>query len=111
MCHLILMLPLLALPIFWLMPLSTALPVYSVVVLLASVIYLLAIRAMRRPVETGYEEILKSTGQVIDIQENITHVRVHSEIWNAISSDKLCEGDRIKVVSMDGLTLKVQRID
>ena len=49
MCHLILLLPLLALPLFWLTPLSIALPAYVAVLALSGGIYLLAVRAMHRP--------------------------------------------------------------
>ena len=109
MCHIILMLPLLTLPVFWLMPLTSAVALYVVILIFTGLIYILAIRAMRRPVETGSEEILNSTGEVIGTQGNLTQVRVHSEIWHAMSSDELHEGDRVKVVSMKGLTLNVRR--
>jgi hypothetical protein len=58
MCHLILMIPLLVLPIFWLWPLSLAVPVYTVILLLSLGFYNMIFRAMRRPREIGPETLL-----------------------------------------------------
>lgn len=110
MCHLILLLPVLSLPILWLMPLSIAGPLYSLVLFLSGLMYYLTIQVMRRPVNTGAEEILQSKGQVIERHEGAYLVRVHSEIWIARSSDSLRPNDWIRVVGRDGLKLKVERI-
>ncbi|MDT8403197.1 NfeD family protein [Sulfuriflexus sp.] len=109
-CHLILLMPLLAIPLFWLWPVSTAVPVYSAVLILSGWVYLLVFRAMKRSVKTGSEEILQSVGEVIEVENNIASVQVHSEIWQAESSDKLQKGDLVKVVGIKGLTLKVKHI-
>ncbi len=65
---------------------------------------------LRRPVNTGAEEILQSKGQVIERHEGAYLVRVHSEIWIARSSDSLRPNDWIRVVGRDGLKLKVEQI-
>ena len=111
MCHLILMMPVLGLPVFWLWPISVAAPVYAVIVVFSAVLYFFTMRAMRRPVQTGSEELLRSIGGVVEARERLARVRVHSEIWNAESSEKLHKGDRVKVLSVDGLTLRVKRLD
>lgn len=111
MCHLILMMPVLGLPVFWLLPMSVAAPVYAVITVLSAVLYFFTWRAMRRPVQTGSEEMLRSIGEVIEARGHIALVRVHSEIWDAESSEKLRKGDRVKVLSIDGLTLRVQGLD
>lgn len=111
MCHLILLMPVLAIPLFWLMPVSTAVPVYSAILILSGWVYLLAIRAMRCSVKTGSEEILQSVGEVIEVENHTARVRVHSEIWKAESSDELHKGDLVKVISIKGLTLKVKQIN
>lgn len=111
MCHIILMMPVLALPMFWLWPMSVAAPVYIVIVVLSAVLYLFTVRVMRRPVQTGLEELLQSVGEVVEVGERLPRVRVHSEIWNAECSNELRLGDRVKVLSVGGLTLRVQRLD
>ncbi|MEE9598462.1 MAG: NfeD family protein [Acidiferrobacterales bacterium] len=111
MCHLILMMPVLGLPVFWLWPMAVAAPVYTVIIVLSALLYFFTLRAMRRPVLTGSEELLRSIGEVVEVRDRLARVRVHSEIWNAESSNELRKGDRVKVLSVDGLTLRVQRLD
>ena len=57
MCHLVLLLPILALPLFWFAPLAIAVPAYVVVLILSGWFYWLAVSAMRRPVHTGAEAL------------------------------------------------------
>ena len=108
MCHLILMMPVLGLPVFWVWPMSIAAPVYTVIIVLSAMVYFYTLRAMRRPVQTGSEEMLRSLGEVREARGCMARVRVHSEIWNAESSDRLRKGDQVRILSVDGLTLKVQ---
>ena len=111
MCHLILLTPVFSLVVFWIWPLTVAGPVYAVVVALSLWMYALIMRAMRRPVLGGAEEMLHSVGEVIEVQGNVLRVRVHSEMWNAESKDSLHRGDHVKVVCMTGLILQVRRFD
>lgn len=107
MCHLILLLPVLALPVFWWLPLTLAGPVYAAVCGLSAWIYYYVIRAMRRPVETGSEELLHSTGEVISVDGRRLRVRIHGEVWAAESDDELRRGDEVSVLAVDGLRLRV----
>jgi membrane protein implicated in regulation of membrane protease activity len=110
MCHLILLLPLLAIPLFWLVPMSIAVPVYIAVLVLSGGIYYLAIRAMQRPVQTGREVLLHSRGEVLAREGTRFRVRIRSEEWNAESKDNLRPGDCVEVVSVEELILRVRRI-
>jgi membrane protein implicated in regulation of membrane protease activity len=109
MCHLLLLMPLVALPLFWFLPITIAAPIYAGVVALSAWLYVYVFKAWLRPVVTGKEYIINSTGEVIDAQGNRVHVRVHSEIWSAESSDTLQPGDRIIVTGLESLTLKVEK--
>ena len=109
MCHLILMLPVLGLPVFWLWPLWEAVPVYGGILVLSILVYVYVIRAMRHPVETGAEQILHSIGKVVEVGAKDTHVRVHSEIWQAVSAEKLKPGDAVEIIGIDGLKLRVRK--
>lgn len=111
MCHLILLLPLIALPIFWLIPLTTAFPIYGAVSLVSVWAYWYVMQSMRRPVVAGREELLRATGRVLDVHGTAAQVRVHSEIWSAHSEDRLRPSDTIEVLGIDGLKLRVKRID
>jgi membrane-bound serine protease (ClpP class) len=103
------MLPVLGLPVFWLWPLSEAVPVYGVILALSILVYVYVIRAMRHPVETGAEQILHSIGKVIEAGAKDTRVRVHSEIWRAVSTEKLKPGDMVEIIGIDGLKLRVRK--
>ena len=67
-----------------------------------------AIKARERPVVSGREEMLHASGEVLDDFEGKGHIRIHGEIWQAASATPLRRGDRVKVVAVDGLVLKVQ---
>ena len=110
MCHLILLLPFFGLPVFWLWPLSTALPVYFVILLLSAWVYYYTIAAMRRKVTIGPETLLHSRGEVVVKYGVRITVRIQGELWNAKSREELVPGDAIEVVGIDGLVLRVNRL-
>jgi membrane-bound serine protease (ClpP class) len=68
----------------------------------------MAIKARQRPVISGMEQIVHSTGTVIDDFEQEGWARIHGEQWKVRSSLPLKRGDRIRVVAMDGLILTVE---
>ena len=109
MCHFVLTLPVLGLIVFWLWPMPIAAPVYAVILVVSLAVYYLIMRAMRRPVMTGREEILRKSGTVIEARERRIRVRVRNELWNAESSDKLRPGDTVEITGMQGLMLQVRR--
>ncbi|MEN8206308.1 MAG: nodulation protein NfeD [Pseudomonadota bacterium] len=67
-----------------------------------------AIKARERPVVSGQEEMLHARGEVLDDFEGKGRIRIHGEIWLAESATPLRRGDRVRVVAVDGLVLKVQ---
>lgn len=111
MCHLILLLPLIALPILWMIPLTSALLIYGVVLGLSLWVYWFVMQSMRRPVETGIEELLHAAGRVLEVRGESAQVRVHSEIWSAVCPDRLKPGDAVEVDGVEGLRLRVHRLD
>jgi membrane-bound serine protease (ClpP class) len=68
----------------------------------------LALRARGRPVRTGAEQMLGSTGEVVSWAGDEGHVHVHGEIWAARSGHGLAKGQKVRVVSRTGLTLAVE---
>ncbi len=68
----------------------------------------MAIRARRRPVVSGREELVGAEGMVVDDFEGQGRVLVHSETWRALSATPLKRGQRVRVTALDGLTLKVE---
>jgi membrane-bound serine protease (ClpP class) len=64
----------------------------------------------RRPVVTGHEALIGAEGETVSWQDGEGRVRVNGEIWLARSDAALTAGSRVKVVSRDGLVLRVQDI-
>jgi membrane-bound serine protease (ClpP class) len=67
----------------------------------------LALKARRRPVVSGSEELIGSVGVVQDDLEREGWARVHSEQWRVVSPVPLKAGQSIRVVDRDGLVLTV----
>ena len=67
-----------------------------------------AIKARERPVVSGQEEMLHASGEVLDDFEGKGRIRIHGEIWLAESATPLRRGDKVQVVAIDGLVLKVK---
>jgi len=111
MCHLILALPFVALPMLWLLPLGIGVPLYSVVASLAIAAYVMTFKAMRRPVTTGAEALMNAVGTVSAVDQRAAYVWVQSEQWAATCADAvLAVGDSVEVIGLEGLTLQVRRL-
>lgn len=67
----------------------------------------LAMKARQRPVVSGAEEMIGSTGMVIDWQDGRGHIRIHGEVWSARGPERAERGQKVKVARREGLTLIV----
>lgn len=67
----------------------------------------MAIKARRRPVVSGQEELLGAEAVVVDDFSQQGRVALHSETWRAVTSMPLMKGQRVRVTGIDGLTLEV----
>ena len=97
---------------------DTDLPGYGVPIALiggfavASALFLitaatLLLRSRKRPVVSGAEEMVGSTGEVLEDLEREGWARVHSERWRVRSAAPLKAGQRVRVRAIDGLVLDV----
>ncbi|MBI3041745.1 MAG: hypothetical protein HYY78_02855 [Betaproteobacteria bacterium] len=109
MCHLILAMPLLALPVFWLLPMGAAIPLYGAAVAVTAGVYVLAVKAMRKPVCTGAEDMLRAVGTVREVRGNALTVWVKSELWSAKATERVAVGDIVEVIGIEELTLRVRK--
>jgi membrane protein implicated in regulation of membrane protease activity len=110
MCHLILLMPVVGLVVFWLLPLSVALPIYLVILILSGLLYYTLMRAMHRPVVTGVEGLVGKPVKVLKMSGHRGKIRFQGAIWQAVSDDILHKGDTAQVLGMDGLTIKIGKI-
>ncbi len=69
----------------------------------------MALKAHRRPVVSGREELIGHIGEVLeDFEGNDGWARVHGERWRIASQQPLSRGQRVRVVHMNGLILEVE---
>lgn len=68
----------------------------------------MVLKSRKRPVITGSEELIHSTGEVLESFEQEGWVRVHGEQWRARTRTPLLPGQQIKVTAMRGLLLEVE---
>ena len=71
----------------------------------------MALRARRRPVVTGSEELPGMEGEALDDIAGEGWARVHGELWRVRSRQPLARGARVRVTARHGLTLEVEAID
>jgi len=71
-----------------------------------------ALHSFRIPVQTGAEGMLGETGTAAEsfVERNGSYagtVLVHGEIWRAESDHQIAEGERVRIITCQGLTLTV----
>lgn len=71
----------------------------------------MALKARRRPVVSGLEELVGGVASVLGDFEGQGRVMIHSESWNALSEAPLRKGQQVKVTELDGLTLRVEPLN
>ena len=65
------------------------------------------LKARRRPVVSGREELIGSAGEVLEDFDEEGWARVHSETWRVRAAMPLKAGQRVRIAAMDGLVLDV----
>ena len=89
---------------------SIAVPVYGAILGVSALVYYWTIQAMRTRIVTGAEGLLHEVGEVIDTMPKAVRIRIHSEIWDARSSERLRKGDVVRTIRFDGLTRLVEKV-
>ncbi|MFN2122127.1 MAG: NfeD family protein, partial [Candidatus Promineifilaceae bacterium] len=68
----------------------------------------MAIKARRRPVVTGQEEMVGGIATVLHDFDSSGTVIIHSETWQALTDSPLHKDQKVKVTDIQGLILKVK---
>jgi len=71
----------------------------------------MALRARRRPVVSGREQMLGATATALQDFSQQGLVRVHGEIWQATTTTPIHKDQPLQVTAMQGLTLQVQPLE
>ena len=67
-----------------------------------------ALRARKLPVVSGREQMLGSTGEVLQDTGGDVFARIHGELWKVRAGVPLARGSTVRVVGIDGLVLAVE---
>lgn len=112
MCHLVLALPVLALPLLWLLPLGIAVPVYAVAVGISIAVYAIAFITARLPAHNGMEAMLGASGSVLRLEGRQVVLQIRGELWSAeFEVGPVATGDKAVVVAYEGFQLKARKLD
>lgn len=71
----------------------------------------MAIKARRRPVVSGMEELLGGEAIVDNDFDQTGTVTIHSEHWSAVTDQPLRKGQSVKVTGIKGLILRVKPLE
>lgn len=86
-------------------------PLAGVSAVLCFVVGSMALRARRRPVLTGSEEMPGSAGEMLEDIEQEGWARVHGERWWVHSRRPLARGTKVQVRARHGLILEVEAVE
>ena len=92
--------PLIGLGLFFVLPFSTALLLYLVVVALSLLLYTKIVEAMRAPITTGAEA---SVGQIVTTEADGS-IRWQGEWWAATPA---FPSQRVRIIGIQGLKMQV----
>ncbi len=115
MCHLILLMPVLGLPLFWLLPLGYALPINIALWLISAFLYWLIRKAMRKPIQDGFQSLIGAQAEVVS-KRALAHsarylVRAQGELWSAYSANALDIGEWVNIVAVKGVGVVIERME
>jgi len=79
--------------------------------LIFTVVLSFAVRARKQPVVTGQEEFIGNTGVAMINFEKQGRIRFEGEIWNAETNHKIKQGQKVRIVKVQGLTLDVEPVE
>ncbi|GAP65102.1 hypothetical protein MBSD_n0391 [Mizugakiibacter sediminis] len=71
----------------------------------------LALRTRRRPVVSGREQMVGSVGEAVEAFAERGLVHVHGERWQALTDAPLQAGQAVRVLGIEGLTLRVTPLE
>ncbi len=90
--------------------LSLIIPAVLVTALFFTATFSLAYRALKRKPVTGGEGLVGIEGKALtDITKEGGTAALHGEVWSASSDEIIKKGDKIEVISLSGLQIKVKK--
>ena len=71
----------------------------------------LAIRARRSRIVSGKEDMIGKTGIAMEQIKHCGQAKICGELWNVCSDEAINKSTHLKVIAIDGITLKVKKMD
>ncbi len=68
----------------------------------------LAVKARKKPVVSGREELIGSPGQVTEWDNREGRITVRGELWQATDKQALSPGEEVRITKIEGLVLVVE---
>ncbi|MDQ6986309.1 MAG: nodulation protein NfeD [Mariprofundaceae bacterium] len=68
----------------------------------------MALKARRRPVVSGSEEMTGAFGEAVEDFDTQGKVHIHGEIWQATAISPISKGQTVRITGMQGLILSVE---
>lgn len=91
---------------------GVSLPLISSLAFISSVLFtivlIMALKARRRPIVSGQEELIGASAEVIKDFDREGIVHLHGENWSALTQTPLRKGQKVRVTKREGLTLWVE---
>lgn len=110
MCHILWLLPILGLLLFWVVDFSVALPVYLGLLAISGGVMLLTVRSLRQPPCSGSEGMVGDMAEVVEATRFRGRVRYHNTLWYATARELLTVGDTVRIIGNQGVTLRVEKL-
>lgn len=111
-CHVVLLLPLAGLALFFVLPWPVALGVEIFLAAIAVGIAVPGIRALRQPIATGPEALVGRIGEAASDVEREGLVRYGGELWTATANGvRISRGTRVRICGVEGVKLLIAPID
>lgn len=110
-CHLLLLLPVAGLGLFFVLPWPVALALNALLTAIAVGIAVPAVQALRRPALTGMEAMVGQVAEAATEIEREGLVRHGGELWTATADGhRISKGARVSIVGVQGTKLAVRPI-
>ena len=82
--------------------------VFLIVATMAFLLFMVVTLHRRRPL-TGIQGLLQETGIAKTDIHGSGKVFVHGELWNATANEPIASGEKVRIISVDGLNLRVEK--
>ena len=110
MCHLIFLVPLAGIPLFWILPFGYALLINILLWIVFGTIGYKIVRAMMSPPKDDFKSLVGTEATVVSTENRFPGqylVKANHELWTARCAAALQLGERVRVTATNGNALVV----